>query len=193
MNRQRRKGFTLVELLVVVLIIGILAAVALSQYKKSVRKARLAEIAATFKVLSEGIDMWLLENRHYPSSTIYFAGNAPGASLNVSPSCISQDNSYCYTKVGRWGYGCSATHCQISLGTGHTPEDKTNAKASTWLDGAYINWYKTGDGPWGLSGYSLRNHPEEQKEVCLWWRALFGADRMLNEEDVFDDACSAYF
>ena len=51
--KSNKKGFTLLELLVVVLIIGILAGIALPQYKRSVEKAKVAQALVTLKYMHD--------------------------------------------------------------------------------------------------------------------------------------------
>ena len=58
---KNKKGFTLLELLVVVLIIGILASIALPQYTRAVEKAKVAEALTTIKSIEDAIHRLLLE------------------------------------------------------------------------------------------------------------------------------------
>ena len=60
-----KKGFALIELLVVVLIIGVLSAVALPQYTKAVRRARVTELWSYCKAFSDAQRVYYLANGKY--------------------------------------------------------------------------------------------------------------------------------
>ena len=58
---MNKKGFTMIELLIVVLIVGILSAVALPNYRKSIEKAKTVEASVTSKALLEAAIMYATE------------------------------------------------------------------------------------------------------------------------------------
>ncbi len=65
MNKARQSGVTLVELLSVVLIIGILAALVIPSYQDSVRKARRSDGQAVMLELAQWMERFYTENGRY--------------------------------------------------------------------------------------------------------------------------------
>ena len=62
MKRSMQKGFTLIELMIVVAIIGILAAVALPQYQDYTTRAKLSKINAAVTPVKTAIALFAQEN-----------------------------------------------------------------------------------------------------------------------------------
>ena len=64
---MRKKGFTLIELMVVMAIIATLLTIALPRYLGSVDRAREATLKQSLSVVRDAIDKFYADNARYPS------------------------------------------------------------------------------------------------------------------------------
>jgi type IV pilus assembly protein PilE len=65
MKQAQQNGFTLIELMVVVAIIGIIAAIAYPSYTESMRKSRRADAEGSLLLLANGLERFFTVNNSY--------------------------------------------------------------------------------------------------------------------------------
>ena len=66
--RDRRRGFTLIELMLIVLLIGILTAVAMPFYRGYKERIRIAQAINEIRIMSAAASNYWNDNHGYPSS-----------------------------------------------------------------------------------------------------------------------------
>ncbi len=105
---MKNKGFTLIEILVVVLIIGVLAAIAVPQYQKSVEKSKASQAFLLIKAVDEAIINYHLATNDWPKSfdeldiTIppSFNGDVKFVSNNRTFGKSNEDWSLSFERIG---------------------------------------------------------------------------------------------
>jgi general secretion pathway protein G len=89
--RSDDRGFTLVELMIVMLIIGVLAAVAIPSFIAAIRNAKEAALKEDLHVMRDAIDSYTMDKNKAPQSLDDLVQNGYLKSIPIDPMTHTTD------------------------------------------------------------------------------------------------------
>ena len=127
--KQFQKGFTLIELMIVVAIIGILAAVAIPQYQDYTVKAKLSKVTGVAAPIKTALALYNQEQGGFPIT----ADPWTTIGLATAPTATNEVSLYAWT--GATNPVAAGTGLELTL---------TNVKAATIDTGTIVMTPSTG-------------------------------------------------
>ncbi|HSS64332.1 MAG TPA: prepilin-type N-terminal cleavage/methylation domain-containing protein [Gammaproteobacteria bacterium] len=152
-------GFTLVELLIVVIILGILAAIVVPQFAASTTDAEDAAVQTNLQNLRSAVEFYRQEHGHWPSAVDSTgatcpAGVASGGVVNTEASFVSALTEFSFND----GKTCTGTDGTL-LGP-YVQEIPANTKITTVADQTKVKIVTAGvlnPAPDGTTGWVFDN------------------------------------
>lgn len=136
MNNRRHQGFTLIELMVTIAIIGILASIALPAYTDYVVRGKLAEAYSELSTMRTKIEQYFQDNRTYVGACAAGTVAPLPTGKYFTYSCTLAASTYTVTASGITSQGTggftftineSNTRATTAVPTGWT------AKSDCWV------------------------------------------------------------
>jgi len=127
--KPRRKGFTLIEIMIVVVIIGLLASIAIPSFAQSKRSSVAARTASDFKKFADLFTHYNLSNGNWPEDG--FPGTIPNGMEDLNRGSWMQE-----TAIGGqwdWEYRASGVNAGISI-IGVTAGEETLLAIDSLID-----------------------------------------------------------
>ena len=87
MDQKRRRAFTIVEVVTIMMIVSVLTRIAIPQMQEILTRARATEVRASFSVVEEAATRLSIENNPWPNDTD--AGIVPPELIDMLPGGFS--------------------------------------------------------------------------------------------------------
>jgi len=144
----KQRGFTLIEMMIVVGIVGILAAVALPQYKDYIRRGNLPESFSQLADYRVKLEQYYQDNRNYGGGACADAAGGPAWS-NFTPASAKNFTYSCSLSAAGQGFTVTATGKTGTAAVGHAYTiTHTNAQGTTSYKGSAVTkacWLSRGN------------------------------------------------
>ena len=132
LQKHNQKGFSLVELMIVLVIVGILAAVGVPIYSANVTKAKMSEADASLGTVRTALRVEYAENGYYPNVTTGTAVTAAGLGIKATELSGKYFQSTAYTMVSDSATSTYTITCDAS---GLLDADRTLDESGTFAGG----------------------------------------------------------
>jgi type IV pilus assembly protein PilE len=141
-NTQKSAGFSLIEIMIVVAIIGVLMAIAFPQYTSYVRRAQVTEATSGLSEMRVKMEQYFQDNRRYDGTPA--ACGVAGSSVaplptakNFTFSCALALDTYTITATGNAGgqlasfkYSINQNNVRATL---NLPSDWGAPNSTCWI------------------------------------------------------------
>jgi type IV pilus assembly protein PilE len=143
-RRSPVAGFTLIEMMIVVVVVAILAAVALPSYQDYVTRSKIVEAKANLADMRTRMEQYFLDNRAYPGGC---TAATPAPAGQISLPTESKYFTYTCPALAAGAYTIRATGKAAEGMTGFIYEiDQSNNRRTI---GVPTGWAGAGSNCWG--------------------------------------------